>query len=145
METIVKKDQLRDFIRERLKNEQPFCTLPWMKMWIEDGTKIRNCCYQVDSVGDLSVQTFQEIWNGRVQQEVRAYILKGKFHPICKCVEKVGSLPVHPEPESIVHANNLEVSTEAPPEITLSRLLFCSRQFSLFLKMRAKLRDMFKK
>jgi hypothetical protein len=109
MENIVNKNQIEAFIRGKLKQNQPFCTLPWTKVWIEDGTQIRNCCYQVDSVGDLSKQTFQEIWNGEPQREVREFILKGRFHPICKCLEKVGSIPQHPEPEVIQDAKNLKL------------------------------------
>ncbi|MFZ5906091.1 MAG: SPASM domain-containing protein [Nitrospirota bacterium] len=107
MDNIVAKDKIEEFIQERLKKKEPICTLPWTKVWIEEGTKIRNCCYQTNSVGDLSVNSFQEIWNGKIQQDVRGYLLRGKFHPICKCIEKVGSIPVHPEPESIRHAADL--------------------------------------
>jgi hypothetical protein len=110
MEKIVNKNQIEEFIREKVKNNQPFCTVPWTKVWIEDGTQIRNCCYQIDCVGDLSEQTFQEIWNGELQREVREFILRGKFHPICKCLEKVGSIPQHPEPEVIQDANDLKLS-----------------------------------
>jgi len=108
MDNIVPKDKIDEFIQGRLKAKEPICTLPWTKIWIEEGTKIMNCCYQTNSVGDLSVNTFQEIWNGKIQQDVREYLLKGKFHPICKCLDKVGSIPLHPEPESIIYAADLK-------------------------------------
>lgn len=124
MKDIVKKKEIEDFIQERVRKRQPFCTLPWTKVWIEDGTKIRNCCYQIDSVGDLSKQRFQEIWNGQPQMQVRSYILRGKMHPICKCLEKVGSIPLHPDPKDIIYANDLKTVN------TKQRLLHF---FSVFL------------
>jgi hypothetical protein len=107
MDNIVAKDTIAEFIRGRVKKKQPFCTLPWTKVWIEDGTKIMNCCYQIKPVGDLAEKSFEEIWNGEVQKAVREHILRGEFHPICKCLEKVGSIPQHSEPEAILSAKKL--------------------------------------
>jgi hypothetical protein len=109
MEQIVNRNEIEEFIQRKVNQNQPFCTYPWTKVWIEDGTQIRNCCYQVEAVGDLSKETFQEIWNGELQREVREFILKGRFHPICKCLEKVGSIPQHPEPEVIQDAKDLKL------------------------------------
>jgi len=123
MEKIISKSEMAEHIRRRLERGEPFCTLPWTKIWIEDGTMVKNCCYQVGAVGDLSKYTFDEIWNGEVQIAVRQHILEGRFHPFCRCHEKVGSIPNHFDPAEIEKAQDMEVPWFAQDRTFMQRVI----------------------
>lgn len=59
------------------------CGLPWDQVIVYRDGSIANCCWQGGFMGNLNQNTFEEIWEGAIQQAVRDELRNGKFHSSC--------------------------------------------------------------
>lgn len=60
------------------------CIYPWHWMLVTDGGEILPCGHGSKAVGNLRLQSAEEIWNGHTLREVRAAILSGEVHDVCR-------------------------------------------------------------
>lgn len=63
------------------------CNLPWHSMVVTDRGDVLPCGYGAGAVGNLREQDPDEVWNGETMQSLRASILSGRVHPVCKSCE----------------------------------------------------------
>lgn len=64
--------------------EDSGCDAPWRWLVIYvDGT-VRACCYMQQAIGDWHRETIEQIWNGKIMQEVRIAVREKRVHPACK-------------------------------------------------------------
>ena len=52
--------------------EDSGCDAPWRWLLIHIDGRVRTCCYTHKTVGDFNKETIEQIWNGKIMQEVRA-------------------------------------------------------------------------
>ena len=64
--------------------EEPDCDAPWRWLVIHIDGRVRGCCYMRQPVGDLHEQTIEQIWNGKIMQQVRIAVRERVVHPVCK-------------------------------------------------------------
>lgn len=64
------------------------CTWPWHSAYLTAEGKVTPCCVASDpkvvAMGDLNVNTFEEIWNGEKYRLFRKSMLEGKIPTFCK-------------------------------------------------------------
>jgi MoaA/NifB/PqqE/SkfB family radical SAM enzyme len=60
------------------------CDSPWRWLVIPIDGQVRACCHMQKPIGDLHRETIEEIWNGKMMQEVRIAIRERSLHPVCK-------------------------------------------------------------
>jgi MoaA/NifB/PqqE/SkfB family radical SAM enzyme len=60
------------------------CQRPWTALLITTGGDCYNCCYQRGKLGNLREQSFEEVWNGPVAQEIRQAFLEGRIPKSCE-------------------------------------------------------------
>ncbi|HLY62736.1 MAG TPA: radical SAM protein [Terriglobia bacterium] len=62
------------------------CKEPWEKMFVQYDGSVRPCCVIGESYGNLSTQTFQEVWHGPRYQSLRESLLSDEPYAVCvKC------------------------------------------------------------
>ncbi len=59
------------------------CKMPWNSLIVNYDGKCYNCCYQSKPFGNLSDQSFNEIWNGKEIKEMREILSLGGFPENC--------------------------------------------------------------
>lgn len=91
------------------------CDAPWKQFNLRPDGTVVPCCfwYTDDRLGDLSTQTFGEIWEGESYRRLRWEVLTGKLGPNCaRCpVRGIGDVQ---DPEAH-RAHNREKSGSAVP------------------------------
>ena len=79
-------DKTADEVRELAKGDA-FCILPWIHMHPWPQGKVFPCCLSNttvdDIVGDLNVQTIEEVYNGHQLKRMRRDFLANKKHHSC--------------------------------------------------------------
>jgi MoaA/NifB/PqqE/SkfB family radical SAM enzyme len=65
-------------------SEDSFCDAAWRWLVIHIDGRVRACCYMQKPVGDWQEQTIEQIWNGKIMQEVRIAVRQRRLHPACK-------------------------------------------------------------
>lgn len=60
------------------------CNSPWHLMVVTDRGEVLPCGHGSKPVGNLRDQSPDEIWNGDTMQALRASILSGRVHAVCK-------------------------------------------------------------
>ncbi len=62
-----------------------FCKYPFLNIRILPDGKVHSCCEQSNGVyGDLTTQSFDEVWFGSIAEEVRQKTRQMEFHWSCK-------------------------------------------------------------
>jgi organic radical activating enzyme len=72
------------------KDNKVFCISPWIHIHTWPNEKVYPCCLTPmdQTVGDLSVQTLEEVWNDAPMRELRTNMLSGKQSSSCqRCYE----------------------------------------------------------
>lgn len=60
------------------------CPAPWKVFFVEANGNARPCCLISKPMGNINEQTFEEIWNGELYQELRRTFIEQKdFWPEC--------------------------------------------------------------
>ena len=59
------------------------CKEPWEKMFVQYDGSVRPCCVIGESYGDLSTQSFQEVWQGPKYQLLRESLLSDEPYAVC--------------------------------------------------------------
>ena len=88
------------------------CREPWEKIFVYfDGT-VRPCCMIPERYGDLSVQSFEDVWSGPKHQALRAALLSDEPFDVCvRCPfygwepiesEQVATAPTGADPEALL-------------------------------------------
>ena len=83
------------------------CTEPWTTMFIAWDGKVRTCCFNDLSIGDLQTTEFSSIWNGSSYQEFRQGFVLGQPPPSCSQCIKNGT-PRHILPQILSILNRSE-------------------------------------
>lgn len=62
------------------------CELPWFSLLIVSSGRCHNCCWQDPEIplGNISLQTCDEIWNGDTAKQIRSSWLAGEIPEACK-------------------------------------------------------------
>ncbi len=63
------------------------CMYPWHWMIVTHEGEVLPCGHGSKPVGDLRVNTADEIWNGPVLRDVRAALLRGEVHRVCESTD----------------------------------------------------------
>jgi MoaA/NifB/PqqE/SkfB family radical SAM enzyme len=71
---------------------------PWHWMVITNDGDVLPCGHGAKPIGNLRESTAEEVWNGPVLREVRAAILLGRVHPVCRSKECPYQRPNHAFP-----------------------------------------------
>lgn len=88
------------------------CGNPWTHVRIDVEGKIYPCCYNHTEMGDLTKQSFEEIWNGDLYTNIRKSIVKKKFWSTCR---RASCNWVQPGSSEVYGAEFVDL----PPEIRL--------------------------
>jgi MoaA/NifB/PqqE/SkfB family radical SAM enzyme len=61
------------------------CRYPWTWMHLTSDGGVKPCCFATSEIGNLSdVADVDEIWNGPIAVELRAFIKRNEVHRICR-------------------------------------------------------------
>ncbi len=60
------------------------CSYPWTWMVVTSDGSVRPCCFSSGSLGNLNKLSGEEIWNGSIAVELRAFIKADRVHPMCE-------------------------------------------------------------
>jgi len=71
--------QMADEAVETVKD----CHHPWTWMMVAADGNVKPCCWAPGNLGNLYKDDPDEVWNGKLAQELRQAILDNKIHPIC--------------------------------------------------------------
>lgn len=84
------------------------CDLPWTAASIDESGQVMPCCSSQMVLGDLTKQSFAEIWNGSKYRKLRATVNSPRPLHDCKyCPTRRGN-----DPESLLRA--IEIPADAP-------------------------------
>ena len=64
--------------------EDSGCDAPWRWLVIYVDGAVRACCYMQQAIGNWHKETIEQIWNGKIMQEVRTAVREKRVHPACK-------------------------------------------------------------
>lgn len=65
-----------------------FCILPFVRFKVTCEGDVTLCCFQERKcLGNILRQSFEDIWNGELAQEVRRDTLNNKLHPTCSALK----------------------------------------------------------
>ncbi len=53
------------------------CSRPWETIWVNHMGDIKMCCHQMEDIGSLRDQTFEEVWFGDKANKIREAMLNG--------------------------------------------------------------------
>jgi MoaA/NifB/PqqE/SkfB family radical SAM enzyme len=60
------------------------CSLPWKELRITYEGHVYACCWARKAIGDLRVQTLEEIWKSAAMQEMRSDLVRGVVPDLCE-------------------------------------------------------------
>lgn len=60
------------------------CQRPWTGLYVENNGYVKVCCFDVDPIGNLDDQSFDEIWNGPLARELRRSFLEDRPPEGCR-------------------------------------------------------------
>lgn len=64
------------------------CRYPWDNVQVLANGVVQPCCWIYSSdgsgVGNLNLNSFEEVWNGETMQDIRKHIIRGEVHDMCK-------------------------------------------------------------
>lgn len=60
------------------------CKEPWESIQILSNGNVRPCCWCSGIIGNLNSSSIDDIFNGKVVNELREYMLQDKLHSICE-------------------------------------------------------------
>lgn len=66
-----------------IENNPSICAAPWVHLFSFGDEKIYPCCKSTQQIGDLSKNTFKEIYNSSEIKKIRSDMLKGKKVSSC--------------------------------------------------------------
>src|SRR5262249_25858626 len=69
---------------KKMSELEAFCDLPFKKIKINPNGDVSMCCYQRGSLGNLLQHNFQEIWLGKIAEDVRTSTRASQLHSMCK-------------------------------------------------------------
>lgn len=64
--------------------KDPFCKLPWNKIYVLPNGQFRNCCLQNGDLGNVLDKSWSEIWYNNILVQARQNISSGIMPEICK-------------------------------------------------------------
>jgi hypothetical protein len=76
----------RNLITKRLRNmlfHNLACRDPWESIQVFESGEVYLCCNGLTRIGDLAVETFDQIWNGEEVKKYRQGILTKKYYKGC--------------------------------------------------------------
>lgn len=72
------------------KNEfSPKCSRPWQNIIVSADGNVRFCCHTNALLGNLKKQSFEQIWNGEIAQNIREKFLENNIPQSCR------TCPIH--------------------------------------------------
>ncbi len=74
--------------------------MPWLHYHVGNTGKVKACCLANIPYGDCNMQSFDEIWNGEVINQIRNNFLKGEADNrcgVCKRLEEAGGKSIRQE------------------------------------------------
>ena len=96
------------------------CAVPWMHLNFEPSGKVITCCLTSSfqaHIGDLKIQSIEEIWNSDKQKAIRKDMIEGKEPSVCsKCFDRER---VTGESGRIYHNRDFPGVIQSIPSITL--------------------------
>lgn len=102
----------------KYKGLRKTCREPWEKMFVQYDGSVRPCCVIGESYGNLSTQTFQEVWDGPRYQSLRESLLSDEPYAVCvKCPFYGWERQEKPEPVTDL-AKEREASSALPAMAT---------------------------
>lgn len=80
--------RLADLSRRKILIRSPehfqmYCTQPWSTVYISWDGKVRTCCFNEYTLGDLHRESIEQIWNGANYQRFRQQVILGRVIPDC--------------------------------------------------------------
>ena len=63
--------------------QQMYCTQPWTTLFVSWDGKVRTCCFNEYSLGNIKNSSVLEIWQGANYQEFRKKVASGQVIPDC--------------------------------------------------------------
>lgn len=60
------------------------CQRPWTGLYVENNGFVKVCCFDVQPIGNLDMQSFDEIWNGPLARELRRSFLEDRPPEGCR-------------------------------------------------------------
>ena len=61
------------------------CHYPWTWLHLTSDGAVKPCCFAAREIGNLSeAADVEEIWNGAIAMELRAFVRRNEIHPICE-------------------------------------------------------------
>lgn len=71
-----------------MKTVKVYCDLPFNRVKVMDTGFVNFCCYQfTKNIGNLETQSFEEMWNSELANEVRNSVMGNTLHSMCKSKE----------------------------------------------------------
>ena len=150
-------DKTADEVRELAKGDA-FCILPWIHMHPWPQGKVFPCCLSNttvdDVVGDLNVQTIEEVYNGHQLKRMRRDFLANKKHHSCtKCYDqealgRIDSLRMKSNEEFVLQPDNwhkfenkidLVKSTQKTGRVDEVNMAYLDIRFSNICNMRCRM------
>ncbi|MBM3253022.1 MAG: glycosyltransferase [Candidatus Omnitrophica bacterium] len=65
-------------------NGDSICSEPWRYFYVETQGSVLPCCYAEGHIGYLNQKSFEEIWNGKVYQDLRRSQIERRIDGFCK-------------------------------------------------------------
>jgi len=78
-----------------MPEDKPPCLLPWTAAFILENGDMFNCCHQVKPFANANDGPIEELYNSPAIQKIRLALMRGEIpHEYCRCIEKIGKIPV---------------------------------------------------
>lgn len=73
-------------INSSLGSATAFCSYPFKRFKVTCEGDVTMCCFQIDTglwIGNILRQSFEDVWFGKIANEIREHVIQGKFHDVC--------------------------------------------------------------
>ena len=82
-------DQMDERQQQLLFENNVFCLAPWTSIMVDTDSTVKPCCEYIESVGDSSIDSLEQVWNQPALRKVRQSMLQGKKVSGCEsCYKK---------------------------------------------------------
>ncbi len=109
-----------------------FCPAPWTGLNIDQTGRVSPCMHAVDAIGNIKVNTIQEIIHGPALTSIKQHMLEGQWHDTCRLCRELeattgaSARTVRKASEETLTAINEDISWFSPEHLVINWSNLCN-------------------
>jgi radical SAM protein with 4Fe4S-binding SPASM domain len=109
-----------------------FCPAPWTGLNIDQTGRVSPCMHAVDAIGNIKVNTIQQIIQGPALTSIKQHMLEGQWHATCRLCQELeattgaSARTVRKANEETLAAINQDISWFSPEHLVINWSNLCN-------------------